>query len=112
MDASGTVHKTRVNGWRLKPYFSQIMEDPVETAEVSLNNDEPLGETAQDPLDAQHVPCIESMSVGPTTRPCIDTVLCNPGTTSGSLAIGGEDECTSRLQRAEEDDTEGLEQEA
>ena len=27
MDASGELHKTRVNGWRLKPYFSQGMED-------------------------------------------------------------------------------------
>ena len=56
MDASGTVHKTRVNGWRLKPYFSQIMEDPAEAAKVSFNSDEPLGEIAQDPLNAQHVP--------------------------------------------------------
>ena len=113
MDASSTVHKTRVNGWRLKPYFSQIMEDPTETAvEVSLNKEEPLGEIAQDPLNAQHVPCIESMSIGPTTRPCIGTDLCNPGTTSGHLAIGGEDECTSRLQREDKDAIEGLEQEA
>ena len=69
MDVSGIVHKKRVNGWRLKPYFSQIMEDQAKTAEVSLNNDKPLGETAQDPLNAQHFPCIESMSIGPTTRP-------------------------------------------
>ena len=30
MDASGELHKTRVNGWRLKPYFSQVMEDQAE----------------------------------------------------------------------------------
>ena len=111
MDAAGTIHKTRLNGWRLKPYFSQVLEDQAETAEVSLDNEEPLGVISQDPLNAQHVPCIKSMSIGPTTRPCIDTFLCNPGTTSGHLAIGGEVECTSRLQR-EDDNTEGLEQEA
>ena len=27
MDASGALHNTRVNGWRLKPYFSQILEE-------------------------------------------------------------------------------------
>ena len=27
MDASGTLHKTRVNGWRLKPYFLQVLEE-------------------------------------------------------------------------------------
>ena len=51
------------------------MEDPAETAEVSFDNDKPLGVSAQDPLLAQHVPCIESMSIGPTTRPCIGTDL-------------------------------------
>ena len=51
------------------------------------------------------------MMIGPVTWPCIDTDLCNPGTTSGHLAISGEDECTSRLQRKEVV-TEGLEQEA
>ena len=112
MDVSGTVHKTRVNGWRLKPYFSQIMEDPAETAKVSLDDEEPLGVISQDPLNAQHVPCIESMSIGPPTRPCIGIVLCDPGTTSGHLAIGVKDECTSRLQREGEDTEEGLEQEA
>ena len=30
MDASGELHKTRVNGWRLKTYFSQAMEEQVE----------------------------------------------------------------------------------
>ena len=30
MDAAGELHKTRVNGWRLKPYFSQVMEDQAE----------------------------------------------------------------------------------
>ena len=116
IDASGKLHATRVNGWRLKPYFSQVMEDPMETEkeeeQVSLNHEKPLGVIAQDPLNAQHVPCIESMSIGPPTRPCIGTALCDPGTTSGHLAIGGENECTSRLQRTDEDDTEGLEQEA
>ena len=112
MDASGTVHKTRVNGWQFKPYFSQILEDPAETAEVSLDNKEPLGVIAQGPLNTQHVPCIESMSIGPITRPCIGTALCNPGTTSGHLATGGEDECTSRLQREGGDTVEKLEQEA
>ena len=112
MDASGVLHKTRVNGWRLKPYFSQIMEDQAETAEVSFANNEPLGVVAQVLLNAQHVPCIESMSIGPTTRPCIGTDLCNLGTTNGHFAIGGEDECTSRLQREYGDTTDGLEQEA
>ena len=51
------------------------------------------------------------MSIGPITRPCIDTFLCNPGTTMDHLAIGGEDECTSRLQGGD-DITEGQEQEA
>ena len=101
--------KTRINGWRLKPYFSQTMEDPAETAQVSFVNDEPLGEIAQDPLNAQHVPCIESMSLGPTTRPCIGTDL---GTTDGHLSIGGEDECRSRLQSKDDNATEGLDQEA
>ena len=51
------------------------------------------------------------MSLGPITRPCIDIFLCDPGTTSGHLAIGGEDEGTSRLQ-GEDDFTKGLKQEA
>ena len=42
----------------------------------------------------------------------IDTVLCNPGTTSDHFVTGGEDECTSRLQRNDGDANEGLEQEA
>ena len=98
VDASGNLHKTRVNGWRLKPYFSQVFGEQVESAQVSLDNDEPLGLIAQDPVLAQHVPCISSMSIGPITRPCIDTFLCNPGTTMEHLSIGREDECTSRLQ--------------
>ena len=32
MDASGALHKARVNGWRLKPYFLKILEDQVGTA--------------------------------------------------------------------------------
>ena len=47
-----------------------------EMAQVSLDIEEPLGEIAQDPLIAQHVPCISVMSLRPATRPCIDTVLC------------------------------------
>ena len=43
MDASGNLHKTRVNGWRLKPYFSQILEDQEEKAQVSFVSKEPLG---------------------------------------------------------------------
>ena len=111
MDASGDLHKTRVNGWRLKPYFTQILEDQADTTQVSFDSDKPLGLIAQDPSLAPHVPCITSMSIGPITRPCIDTVLCNPGTTMDHLSIGREDECTSRLQ-GEEDIAEGLEQEA
>ena len=111
MDASGALHKTRVNGWRLKPYFSQVLENQAGTTQVSFANDQPLGVITQDPLLAQHVPCISSMSLGPITRPCIGTDLCNPGTTSGHFSIGGEDESTSKLQR-EDDIAEGLEQEA
>ena len=97
VDTSGNLHKTRVNGWRLKPYFSQIFDEQVDSAQVSLDSDEPLGLISQDLFLAQHVPCISSMSIGPITRPCIDTFLCNPGTTMEHLSIGGEDECTSRL---------------
>ena len=100
-----------MNGWRLKPYFSQVLDNQEETAQVDLDSKEPLGVIAQDPSLAQHVPCISSMMIGPVTQPCIDTNLCNPGTTSGHLAIRGEDECTSRLQRKEVI-TKGLEQEA
>ena len=111
-DLSGKVHKTSANGWRLKPYFSQGMEDQARAEQVILNSKEPLGVSAQDPSLAQHVPCIEIMRIGPITRPCIDTVLCNPGTTSGHLVASREDECTSRLQRDHEADIEELEQEA
>ena len=111
MDAFGALHKARVNGWQLKPYFSQILEDQANTTQISFVSKEPLGVIAQDLSLAQHVPCIISMSLGPLTRPCIGTSFCNPGTTSGHLAIGREDECTSRLQ-GEDDFTEGLEQEA
>ena len=78
MDASGELHKTRVNGWRLKPYFSQGMEDQAGAEHVILDNKEPLGVSAQDPSLAPHVPCILSIRIGPATRPCIDTVLCDP----------------------------------
>ena len=112
IDASRDLHKTRVNGWCLKPYFSQVLDNQVELAQVNLDNKEPLGVISQDPSLAQHVPCISSMMIGPITRPCIDTVLCDPGTTSGHLATGGEDECTSRLQREASYIAKGLEQEA
>ena len=112
MDASGELHKTRVNGWRLKPYFSKVMEDQAKVEQVNLNNKEPLGVIAQDPSLAQHVPCILSMKIGPITRPCIDIALCDPGTTSGHLATGGEHECTRRLQRRADYIAKGLEQEA
>ena len=64
---------------------------------VSLDNDKPLGLIAQDLVLAQHVPCISSMSIGPITRPCIDTFLCNPRTSMEHLSIDKEDECTRRL---------------
>ena len=112
MDASGELHKTRVNGWRLKSYFSQGIEDQAGAEQVILDSKEPLGVSAQDPSLAQHVPCIEMMRIGPITRPCIDTILCNPGTTSGHLVTSREDECTSRLQGDHEADIEELEQEA
>ena len=111
MDTFGALHKTRVNGWRLMPYFSQVLEDQADTAQVSFVNNKALGVISQDPSLAQHVPCITSMRLRPITRPCIDIDLCNPDTTIGHFAIGGEDECTSKLQR-EDEDTEGLEQEA
>ena len=80
--------------------------------EVSLDNEEPLGLIAQDPFLAQHVPCISSMSIGPITRPCIDTFLCDPGTSVEHLSIDREDECTSRLQENVSKDEEALELEA
>ena len=80
--------------------------------EVSLDNEEPLGFIAQDPFFAPHVPCISSMSIGPFTRPCIDTSLCNPGTLMEHLSIDREDECTSRLQENVTEDGEALELEA
>ena len=99
MDTSGNLHKTRVNGWRLKPYFSQIFDEQVDSAQVSLDSNEPLGLIAQDPILAQHVPSISSMSIGPITRPCIDTFLCEPRHNHGRhISIGREDECTSKLQ--------------
>ena len=105
MDASGELHKTRVNGWRLKPYFSQVMEEQVEAEQVILDSKEPLGVSAQDPSLAQHVPCTDIINIGPITRPCTDTILCNPGTTSGHLVTSRQDECTSRLQGNDGADT-------
>ena len=105
-----------MNGWRLKPYFSQVFNEQEDLEkdpeEVSLDTDEPLGLIAQDPSLAQHVPCISSMSIGPTTRPCIDTLLDNPGTSVEHLSIDREDECTSRLQENVTEDEEELELEA
>ena len=80
--------------------------------EVSLDSDEPLGSIAQDPFLAPHVPCISSMSIGPITRPCIDTFLCDPGTSMEHLSIDREDECISRLQENVIEDKEALELEA
>ena len=99
MDASRALHKTRVNGWRLKPYSLQILEEQANSVQVSLNSNKPLGLSVQDPSLAQHVPCISSMNIGPITRPCIDTFLFDPGTTMDHLSIGREDECTSRVER-------------
>ena len=79
---------------------------------VSLDNDKPLGLIAQDPILAQHVPCILSMNIGPITQPCIDTFLCNPGTSMEHLSIDQEDECTSRLHKNVTEDGEALELEA
>ena len=79
---------------------------------ASLDSDEPLGLIAQDPILAQHVPSISSMSIGPITRPCIDTFLCNPGTSMEHISIDKEDECTSRLQENVTENGEALELEA
>ena len=49
MDAFEELHKTGVNGWRLNPYFSQVMEDQAEAEQVILSSKEPLRVTAQDP---------------------------------------------------------------
>ena len=35
MDISGKQHQTRVNGWRLKPYFSQIFNEKVDLDKVN-----------------------------------------------------------------------------
>ena len=111
MDDSKSLHKTRVNGWQLKTYCSQVLEDQANAVQENLDINKPLGLIAQDPSLAQHVPYITSMSLGPITRPCIDTFLCDPGTTIDHLSIGGEDECTSRLQGGD-CITEGLEHKA
>ena len=88
------------------------METEKEEEQVSLDHKEPLGLIAQDPSLALHVPCISIMRIGPITRPCIDTTLCYPGTTSDHPVTSGEDECTSRWQGTHERYTEELEQEA
>ena len=48
MDASGGLHKTRVNGWQLKPYFSQVLKDQADAAQENLDSDKPLGLIVQD----------------------------------------------------------------
>lgn len=88
------------------------MDTEKEEEQLSLDIEEPLGVIAQDPLNAQHVPCIDIMSTGPITWPSIDTIFCYLGTTSDHLVISGEDECTCRWQRTDDDKTEDLEQEA
>ena len=65
MDASRGLHKTRVNGWQLKPYFSQVLEDQEVVAQESLDSNKPLGLIAQDPSLAQPwtiLPLVERMS--------------------------------------------------
>ena len=52
MDAIGELHKTRVHGWRLKPYFCEILEDYADMAQVSFDSRQPLGLIAQDLLNA------------------------------------------------------------
>ena len=84
----------------------------MDTTQVSLDSKEPLGLIAQDPSLAQHVPCIDIINIGPITRPCIHTFLCNLGTTGGHFTTSGQDESTSRLQGNDGADTKGLEQEA
>ena len=89
------------------------MEDQAKAEQVILDSKEPFGVSAQDPSLAQHVPCTDIINIGPIPRPCIDTILCNPGTTSGHFDTSRKDECTSRLQGNDgADTTEGLEQDA
>ena len=54
-DLSSMANKTRVHGWQLKPYFSQVLEDQANAAQESLDNNKPLGLIAQDPSLALHV---------------------------------------------------------
>ena len=111
MDAFGALHKTKVNGWQLKPYFSQVLKEQVDSAQVSLDINKPLGLGAQDPSLAQHIPYISSMNIGPITHPCIDTFLCDACTTIDHFPIGRGDECTSTMQGSD-DIKEDQEQEA
>ena len=111
MNASRKLHKTRVNGWRLKVYFSQGMKDQAQAEPVILDSKEPLGVSTQDPSLAPHVPYILRIRIGPAKRPCIDTILCDPGTAGDHLVTSREDECTSRLQE-QDCITKGVEQEA
>ena len=112
MDAFEGLHKTRVNGWQFKPYFSQVLEDQLDVVQENLDSNKPLGLIAQDPSLAQHVAYISSMNSGPFIQPCIDTFLCDPRTSMEHLFIDREDECTSRLQGNVTEDEEALELEA
>ena len=49
MDAFGGLHKTRVDGWWLKPYFSQVLEDQADATQENLDKNKHLGLIAQDP---------------------------------------------------------------
>ena len=49
MDACRGLHKTRVNGGQIKPYFSQILEVKIDVTRGSFDNDEPLGLITKDP---------------------------------------------------------------
>ena len=82
----------------------------MDSDKVSLDSDKPLGLIAQDPV--QHDPFILSMNKGPITQPCIDTFLCNPGTSMEHISIDREDESTSRLQENITNDGEAFKLEA
>ena len=112
MDTAGSLQKTRTNRWRLKPYFSEVLDNQESATQVNFDIKEPLGVIAQDLSFAQHVPCITRMIIGPITRPCTDTFLCDPSTTSDHLVTSRKDECTRKLQGENGQIAEGLEQEA
>ena len=90
MDISDKQHQTRVNGWRLKPYFSKVFNEKVDLDKVnyrkrsivscnfchgkshmchsdqqdsdkaSLDNNEPLGLIAQDLFLAHMFPAFQA----------------------------------------------------